>query len=317
MIASIRTDRRVRVGLLCLAIAIPLLGGGWLWLRQSSFVSVEHVRISGVKGTQAGPIEAALEEAARGMSTMRVSTTKLREAVARFPVVQEVRASASFPHSLHIIVVEQQPVATLQVAGLKTAVASNGVVLGPELISSSLPTVTGYYEPARGQRLHNASLLESLSVLGAAPPLLAKLAQRAYEGPRGLTVAMKNGLLVYFGDSSRPHAKWLSLARVLADKSSAGAVYVDVRLPERPAAGMSSETTSATSSSAPAGGTESTVSALAAGLTGGKTEPSTEHEEPESSAGGEPSESTTEPSTSQAPAEALSEAPQATSESGG
>ncbi len=102
--------------------------------------------------------------------------------------------------------------------------------------------MTGYYEPARGQRLHNAALLESLSVLGAAPPLLARLAQRAYEGPRGLTVAMKNGLLVYFGDSSRPHAKWLSLARVLADKSSAGALYVDVRLPERPAAGMSSET---------------------------------------------------------------------------
>ena len=312
----------MRVGLLCLAIAIPLLGGGWLWLRQSSFVSVEHVRISGVQGTQAGPIEAALEEAARGMSTMRVSTAKLREAVARFPVVQEVKASASFPHSLHIVVVEQQPVATLQVAGLKTAVASNGVVLGPELISSSLPTVTGYYEPARGQRLHNASLLESLSVLGAAPPLLAKLVQRAYEGPRGLTVAMKNGLLIYFGDSSRPHAKWLSLARVLADKSSAGAVYVDVRLPERPAAGMSSETTSATSSSA-ATGTESTVSALAAGLTGGKTEPSTEHEEPESqsSASGEPSESTTESTTSQAPAETPTEtpaeAPSAATESGG
>lgn len=298
---------------------MPLLGGGWMWLRQSSFVSVEHVRINGVHGSQAGPIDAALEEAARGMSTMQVSTAKLREAVARFPVVQEVRASAGFPHSLHIVVVEQPPVATLQVAGLKTAVAANGVVLGPELMSSSLPTVTGYYEPARGQRLHNAMLLESLSVLGAAPPLLAKLVQRVYEGPRGLTVAMKNGLLVYFGDSSRPHAKWLSLARVLADKSSAGAVYVDVRLPGRPAAGMSSEASSSTSSSEPASSTESTVSALAAGLTGGKSEASTEHKEPESqgTTSGEPSESSSQSSTSEAPTETASEAPVGTAESGG
>lgn len=303
LLEAIRTDRRVRIALICVALGLPLLAGGWLWLRQSSFVSVEHVRISGVHGTQAGSIEAALEEAAKGMSTMQVSTAKLREAVARFPIVEEVRASPSFPHSLHIVVVEQQPVATLQVAGLKTAVASNGVVLGPELISGSLPTVTGYYEPARGQRLHNATLLESLSVLGAAPPQLAKLVERVYQGPRGLTVAMKNGLLVYFGDSSRPHAKWLSLARVLADKSSAGAVYVDVRLPGRPAAGMSSEGSSATSGGESQSSTESTVSALAAALTGGKTEATKEHEEPESSAStsGEPSESSSESSSSEAP----------------
>ncbi len=70
--------------------------------------------------------------------------------MARFPVVQEVRASASFPHSLHIIVVEQQPVATLQVAGLKTAVAANGVVLGPELVSSSLPIGDGLLRAGPG-----------------------------------------------------------------------------------------------------------------------------------------------------------------------
>ena len=45
---------------------------------------------------------------------------------------------------------------------------------------------------------------------------------------------MRNGLLVYFGDATRPHAKWLSLADVLADPSSAGASYVDVRLPVAP-----------------------------------------------------------------------------------
>jgi len=316
---AIATNRHLRSGLLCLLIAIPLLGGGWLWLRQSSFVSVEHVRVSGVEGPQARAIEAALREAARGMSTMQPSAARLRGAVVRFPVVQDVRVSTSFPHSMHIFVVERQPVATLLVSGLKTAVAADGVVLGPELESSSLPTVTGSYEPARGQHLHNPALLESLSVMGAAPALLAKQASRVYVGPRGLTVAMKNGLLVYFGDASRPHAKWLSLARVLADKSSAGAVYVDVRLPERPAAGMSSEAAATTASGAASSDSESTVSALAAGLKGPSGQASTETKEAEgeSSTAGESSEAGSGSSSSEPTSEASSEGATGAAETGG
>ncbi len=74
-------------------------------------------------------------------------------------------------------------------------------------------------------------------MLGAAPRMLLGWVERVYEGREGFTVAMRGGLLLYFGDATRPHAKWRSAARVLADPSSAGATYVDVRAPERPAAG--------------------------------------------------------------------------------
>jgi len=67
-----------------------------------------------------------------------------------------------------------------------------------------------------------------------------KVVARVYTDSNGLTVAMRNGLLAYFGDATRPHAKWLSLARVLADPGSAGASYVDVRVAEHPAAGFPS-----------------------------------------------------------------------------
>jgi cell division protein FtsQ len=117
-------------------------------------------------------------------------------------------------------------------------VAANGVALGPALASGSLPAVSGASLPAPGQRLKNTTLLGALAVLGAAPSPLAKQVTRAYSSAKGLTLVMHSGLLAYFGDASRPHAKWLSLARVLADPSSAGASYVDVRLPERPAAGF-------------------------------------------------------------------------------
>ncbi len=215
--AFVLRRRRLRIALLAALVALPLLGCGWLWFRQSSFVSVQKVRIVGVHGPEAQAVEAALVDAARGMSTLDVSTGALSAAVAPLRVVRAVRAIPSFPHGLRIEVSEQLPVAALTVAGVRTAVAADGVVLGPALLSGSLPSVAGSFVPAPGRRVGGASLRAALIVLGAAPAPLAKYVERAFTGAEGLTVAMRNGLLVYFGDASRPHAKWLSLVRVLAD----------------------------------------------------------------------------------------------------
>lgn len=267
----IERRRRLRIALLSILAALPLLAGGWLWLRDSPLASVEQVRVSGLRGPEARAIDAALAGAARQMSTLDVNTAALRAAVASYPVVRSVRAIPSFPHGLRIEVIEQLPVAALTAGGARTAVAADGVVLGPALLSGSLPALSGFSEPLPGQHVHGPNLLAALTVLGAAPRPLARLAARVFTSPggQGLTVAMRNGLLVYFGDASRPHAKWLSLARVLADPSSAGASYIDVRLPERPAAGFATTGAPAAGAAATAGQTagESTVAALAAGLT--------------------------------------------------
>jgi cell division protein FtsQ len=235
--------RRLSIALAVLA----LLGGGWLLLRKSPLVSVEHVQIAGVQGVDAGPIDAALQGAARGMSTLNVNVAALRAAVAPYRVVRNLSVSTSFPHGLRIHVVEQLPVAALSVGGVHTAVAADGVVLGPDLLASErvpLPAIT----LAAGTRaltdlrlvgghVENATARAELTVLGAAPRVLLGWVGKVFTGPEGLTVAMRNGVAIYFGDATRPHAKWLSAARVLADPSSAGATYVDVRAPERPAAG--------------------------------------------------------------------------------
>jgi cell division septal protein FtsQ len=282
--------RRLRLALLAVMIALPLLGGGWLLLRRSPLVSVEHVKISGVHGADARSVDAALSSAARGMSTLDVRQASLLAAVRSFPVVRDVRAYPSFPHGLRIVVIEQPPVASLAVAGSRTAVAADGVVLGPTLLSSSLPTVAAGVEPAVGRRVRGPDLLAVLSVLGAAPAPLETLVERAYTGPKGLTVAMHGGLLVYFGDAVRPHAKWLSLERVLADSSSTGASYVDVRVPARPAAGFPAGVSppgasEASASSEQAGGSESPVSSLAAGLSAGTGEASSSPPEAAASTG--------------------------------
>jgi cell division protein FtsQ len=299
--------RRARLVLVCALLASGM-GGGWLWLRSSPLVAVEHVRVSGLHGPDARAIATALAGAARQMSTLHMNPATLRAAVASFPVVRSVRAIPSFPHSLRIEVSEQLPVAALTIDGARTAVAADGVVLGPALLSGSLPTLSGAdaAEPLVGQHLKDQSLLAELTALGAAPAPLEKLIARVFSstGNDGLTVAMRNGLLVYFGDASRPHAKWLSLVRVLADPSSAGATYIDVRLPERPAAGFSSAgatSTGVAAGTSTAGQTvtpESTVAALAANLT------ATTDGEPTPAAGATPaggSTSTTEAAASTTP----------------
>ena len=256
-IAAIWARRRLRIALLAFLIAIPLLGGGYQLLRHSSLSAVEHVQVRGLRavhGVDTAGIETALTGATHGMSTLAVSPAALQAAVAAYPIVGAVRVHPSFPHGLRIEVVERAPVAALVVNGAGTAVAADGVVLGPGFLSSSLPLVNPGKSasaalgsaaaagtstlPPIGGRVRGASLLGSLTILGAAPTPLAHEVTRVYEGPKGLTVALRGNLLAYFGDATRPHAKWLSLARVLADPSSAGASYIDVRLPERPAAGF-------------------------------------------------------------------------------
>jgi cell division protein FtsQ len=277
---AIARHRRLRVAALAVLVALPLLAGGWLALRKSSFVAVEHVHVRGLEGPQAQAIEAALDGAASHMSTLAVNPAALRAAVASFPVVKSVRAIPSFPHGLRIEVSEQLPVAALTIAGQRTAVAADGVVLGPGLITGSLPALSEGQGvvPQVGRHVQGASLLAELAILGAEPRPLARFDARVFTGSKGegLTVAMRNGLLVYFGDATRPHAKWLSLARVLADPSSAGATYIDVRVPERPAAGFASasalaESTSSTGATGSTGATatapEATVAELAVKLT--------------------------------------------------
>ena len=47
---AIARHRRLRIALLAMLVALPLFAGGWLALRKSSFVAVEHVHVGGLEG---------------------------------------------------------------------------------------------------------------------------------------------------------------------------------------------------------------------------------------------------------------------------
>ena len=238
MITRRRVSVRVRVVLAALA-AVAILGGCWLWLRDSPLVAVRQVRVTGVAGPDARQIRAALTLAARNMTTLDVRVGQLRTAVAPYPVVKDLRVSTQFPHGMRIRVIEGLPVGALVAGGHAIAVSGDGTVLH-DIPTGSLPSVPVALLPG-GSQITDRNALDALALLADAPPrLTGRIEQVTTVAPHGLVVQLRSGPALYFGDDTDLDAKWSAATEVLADSSSAGATYIDVTDPSRPAAGASS-----------------------------------------------------------------------------
>jgi cell division protein FtsQ len=247
------SSRLARRLLLAAVVVGGLLLGGWLWLRDSSLVAVTKVTVRGVSGPDAGAIRSALVGAARGMTTLDVSMSQLRTAVSSYPVVADLQASTQFPHGMRIRVIERPPVAMVSVAGRNLAVAGDGMLLHDLVVSSPLPVVPLTVPPG-GPRLTGPAL-QAAKLLGAAPAqLIPKVAQVSAVAGHGLAAQIRGGPSVYFGDSSNARAKWLAASAVLADAGSAGATYIDVTDPVRPAAGAGGSSATGTTTTSSGGG---------------------------------------------------------------
>lgn len=229
--------QRARLAVAVALLAIVVLGGGWLLLRDSSLVAVDHVTVTGASGPDGAAISSALDAAARKMTTLDVSTGRLEAAVAGFPEIRGLRVSTDFPHGIAIHVIELVPVGAVRLAGREVAVTGDGTLLPKVAVNGSLPLIA-LDEPPIGERLIQQSALSAARLLAAAPhQLLARLDEVTTVAGHGLVAQIRNGPSVYFGDSSQARAKWLALVAVLANPSSAGALYIDVTDPVRPAAG--------------------------------------------------------------------------------
>jgi cell division protein FtsQ len=223
-----------------LVAVLALLGGGWVWLRHSSLVAVQRVTISGVRGPDAHEIRSALILAARGMSTLDVRVRDLDAAVSPYPVVKRLAVSAEFPHGLRIRVFEQEPVAVLVAEGQRTPVSSDGTLLRDVAPAADLPSIFVAVPPG-GSRVTGSALSET-RLLAAAPwQLLAKVSEATSDAAHGLTVRLRRGPRIYFGEPSELGSKWAAADAVLASPTSAGAAYIDVTDPGRPAAGTGSD----------------------------------------------------------------------------
>jgi cell division protein FtsQ len=226
------------------ALALFLLGGGWLWLRDSPLVAADDVTITGLTGADAPAIRSALEDAAGDMTTLHVRMDRLRTAVSPYPVVKDIRVETHFPHEMVIKVIEHDAVAAVDIDGRRVPVAADGTLLrgrpaGAQLVTLSIPAANG------GGRLTSSRGRAAVAIMGAADKRLRPYVTSVDFGPDGLRITLRNGPLLQFGDASRARAKWQAAARVLADPRAFGASYVDLRAPGRPVAGRFEDPTAA------------------------------------------------------------------------
>jgi cell division protein FtsQ len=218
-----------------LALLALLIAGG-LWLRDSSLVAVNKVTVTGLSGPEAARITGQLEAAARDMTTLHVRGDQLRAVTQPYPVVKDLRVSSDFPHGLKIEVVENTPVAAIVVNGAKTPVTADGkIIRGASL--SDLPIVPLKVAPT-GASVVDGTARRAIAALAAAPAALrARVTRASTTHDGGLTLELRDGPDLRFGGADRLAAKWAAATAILASGQATGATYLDLRYPERSAAG--------------------------------------------------------------------------------
>jgi len=233
--------RRRRTVLLAAVATSAALAGGW-WLVTGPAAGIHGVSVTGYHGPDQALLEAWVRGIARNGTVTDPPTGEIRAALARFPWVERVDVSRVFPRAIRVDVTQAKAVAVaVSDRGPRMLLSAEGRVLGPAPLRAPLAhiRVPGAAAPA-GARLADPSARVGLE-LGAAlgPELSARL--RAVRVDHGaLTAHLAAGPDLRLGppDEIGPKAEAIQavLARLSpADRSSVS--YLDVSVPDQPAAG--------------------------------------------------------------------------------
>ena len=224
--------------MLVLAVLLVVLGGGYLfWLRDSSLVAVDDVDVVGVTAGEREQIVADLTAAAKRMTTLHVDEDRIEQIASAYPTIESLSIDPNFPHGMRIEVAERPPRMLVRGGGHEVPVAADGTLLtGVPVAEDELPVLEVDQVPAEGTL--GGEPLEQALVVGAIPEPLRPLIEGIdYTDDYGVEITLRGDIPVRFGTGSGAHEKWAAAAAVLADPKLDALSYVDVRVPERPAAG--------------------------------------------------------------------------------
>ena len=232
-----RLTARARRRLLATGITVLVALGLYLAvLRDLPAFAVETVALSGASSGYAPQLERELEAAARSMTTLHVDEGRLRELAGRYPAVTSLRTETDFPHSLSIRIVERPPVGLVEgTRGRPVPVAADGSILEGQPVDRPLPSLPG--RASSGRRARRATTASAARLTAAVPRTLAVWLERVRRDQAGWTVELRKGPDLRFGSLADLGEKWSAATAVLRSPRARGARYIDLRLPDRPAAG--------------------------------------------------------------------------------
>jgi cell division septal protein FtsQ len=238
------SGRSVIVGLALVAFAV----GAYVVARETSVFAVQTIDVRGGTPALRAQVRAALAPAV-GTSLLKVDGDTVAHAVAPLPGVRSYSFDRSFPHTLRVVVRQEQPAYVLRrVPGTSAfLIAGSGRVIRqlahPRL--SGLPRlwVTKQVPVVVGERLGAApaEAAAALVLLHGAP--LPGGVHLIRAGPKELTLVLGGGLELRLGDGGDLRLK-LAIARKILRRTGAvgvGGGYLDVSVPERPVLSVNSQ----------------------------------------------------------------------------
>ncbi|WP_210493557.1 FtsQ-type POTRA domain-containing protein [Patulibacter sp. SYSU D01012] len=210
--------------------ALLLLVAVYAGLRLSPLSAVQRVSVVGLQGPNAPDLRRAIQRAAVGQSTLGFDEGAVRRVLAGTASVTGVTVHTNFPHGVQVEVDQRVAVGAVERGGRRVSVAADGTLL-PDWTVGTLPVIAG-------ARADDGAVVggarRAVRILGAAPAALLATVARVDDAT---VVRLADGPALLFRDTTRVHAKWAAAAAVLSDPKTAGATWIDLRIPEQPVAG--------------------------------------------------------------------------------
>lgn len=220
--------------IVALVVSAALIAGYMLWFRDSSFVAVEQVDVTGADLSP--QVEAGLSNAAMGLSTLHFDRSALDAAVADDPSVVSLKIETDFPHGVTIDVQSRTPAGWIDADG-GALIAADGVVLATGVEQpDGLPVIEA--DSSQLTDRADGQALAAARVLGAVPaPLQPQVEKASVDSDHGVVAEVTGGIELRFGDPANAEKKWRAAAAVLADPNLTSATYIDLSVPSRPVVG--------------------------------------------------------------------------------
>lgn len=226
--------RRLRPFLYAATALLLLVGGIWL-VYFSSVVTATAVDVSGNTTLSAARVE-RVANAPLGGPLVRVDLRAIQARVESIPAVRSVSVSRSWPHTVHIEVVERVPVAVVSRGVGLQAVDLDGVLFGSYARPpADLPVIR------TAPNVRTEALAEAARVIGSLrSDIAARVEHVDVETVDRIRLRLTDGITVMWGSAQDSAQKAEVLAVLLqqagrgSGSAGGGTSEIDVSVPGRP-----------------------------------------------------------------------------------
>jgi cell division septal protein FtsQ len=243
------SGRSLAVGFTLVALAV----GAYLLARETSLFAVQRIDVQGASPALAARIRSALEPL-EGTSLVSFSRGAADHRLSGLPEIAGVGYDRDFPHTLHVRVTVERPVAVLRRAADAWLVAASGRVLDA-LVPDSYPPLPRIWLAAEttvtvGAPTETGNAVTVATALRTARFPVHVLGIRD-DGAGQVVLEVAGGREVRLGDTSNLRVKLAVAAAILPRATDA--LYLDVSVPTRAVAGYRASDATAWLNSQPSG----------------------------------------------------------------